>query len=231
MPAQCAMRPPSERRRCQPCPRVPMGPQKSTVGDCPRRPQHPGLRSALAHARILRLREVKKLTQGHTASKRQTGPGLRTHLVRSPPHTARPAAAAETAAQCAGASRAGRAGRRRGRQLAGSRTKPPFFPRAPPSPPSPAFAAPVGGSARSRDPLPSLRGFRATVARPRTSEVGQGCGWEPRTCRGEGRMGGEGAMEGAVATQDGELEHGRDFSLVKGRRAGSNLDAQRMEGR
>lgn len=25
-------------------------------------------------------------------------------------------------------------------------------------------------------------------------------------------------MEGAVATQDGELEHGRDFSLVKGKR-------------
>lgn len=38
-------------------------------------------------------------------------------------------------------------------------------------------------------------------------------------------------MEGAVATQDGELEHGRDFSLVKGRRTGSNLIAQRMEGR
>lgn len=36
-------------------------------------------------------------------------------------------------------------------------------------------------------------------------------------------------MEGAVVTQDGELEHGRD--LVTGRRTGSNLVAQRMEGR
>lgn len=144
------------------------------MADCPCRPQQPGSRLALTHAGILRLREVKKLTQGHTASKRPTGPGLRTHLARSPPHTARPAAAAETAAQCAGASRAGRAGRRRGRQLAGRLTKPPFFPRAPPSPPSPALAAPVGGSARSRDPLPSLSGFRATAARARTSEVGQG---------------------------------------------------------
>lgn len=34
-------------------------------------------------------------------------------------------------------------------------------------------------------------------------------------------------MEGAVATQDGELEHGRDFLLVKGRRTGSNLVARR----
>lgn len=146
-------------------------PQEPTVGDCSPSPTA----ARLAHARILRLREVKKLTQGHTASKRPTGPGLRTHLARSPPHTARPAAAAETAAQCAGASRAGRAGRRRGRQLAGSLTKPPFFPRAPPSsPPSSALAALVGGSARSRDPLPSLLGFRATAARARTSEVGQG---------------------------------------------------------
>lgn len=38
-------------------------------------------------------------------------------------------------------------------------------------------------------------------------------------------------MEGAVATQDEELEHGRDFSLVKGRKTSSNLVAQRMEGR
>lgn len=73
-----------------------------------------------------------------------------------------------------GREQAGRAGRRRGRQLAGRLTKPPFFPRAPPSPPSPALAAPVGGSARSRDPLPSLNRFRATAARARTSEVGQG---------------------------------------------------------
>lgn len=37
-------------------------------------------------------------------------------------------------------------------------------------------------------------------------------------------------MEGAVATQKGELEHGNDFSLVKGRRTDSNFIAQRMKG-
>lgn len=37
-------------------------------------------------------------------------------------------------------------------------------------------------------------------------------------------------MEGAVATQKGELEHGKDFSLVKGRRTDSNFRAQRMKG-
>lgn len=37
-------------------------------------------------------------------------------------------------------------------------------------------------------------------------------------------------MEGAVATE-GELEHPRDFSLVKRRKADSNFVAQRMEGR
>lgn len=115
------------------------GPQEATAGDQPARhtAQQPGQLRALNHARILKLREVKKLAQGHTASKRLAGPGLRTHLVRSPPYTVRPAAAAETAAQCAGASGAGCAGRRRGRQPAGRRTKPPFFPRAPPSAPSP----------------------------------------------------------------------------------------------
>lgn len=113
------------------------GPQEATAGDHPRRPQQPGQPRALTHARILKLREVKKLAQGHTASKRLAGPGLRTHLVRFPPYTVRPAAAAETAAHCAGASRAGCAGHRRGRQPAGRRTKPPFFPRAPPSAPSP----------------------------------------------------------------------------------------------
>lgn len=152
------------------------GPQEATVGHCLGRPQQPVSRPALALARILWLREVKKLTQGHTASKQATDRARPPHSPCEVPsaHTARPAAAAETAAQCAGASRAGRAGPRQGRQLAGSLTKPPFFPRAPPSPPSPALAAPVGGSARSRDPLPSLCGFRATAGRGRTSEVGQG---------------------------------------------------------
>ncbi|XP_036047225.1 basic proline-rich protein-like [Onychomys torridus] len=230
-PVQCpARRPPGEAPPTAPS--GARGPREAEAGDPPRRPQQSGGRPALASAGILRLREVKKLVQGHIASKRPAGPGLRTHLARSPPHTARPAAAAETAAQCAGASRAGRAGRRRGRQPAGRRTKPPFFPRAPPSAPSPTLAAPAGGSARSRDPPPS---FSAPVPggsgqsedkRSRTRFRGR----EPRTCGGEGRRGGEGATEGAVATPGGEGERPRDFPLVTRRRTDSNFVAQRMEG-
>lgn len=197
-PAQGAVRPPSKRGR-RPYPRVRIGPQEAVVSNCLRRPQQPDSRPVLApaHARILRLRELKKLAQGHTASKRLTRPGLRTHLARSPPHTARPAAAAETAAQCAGASSAGCAGRRRGRQPAGRRTKPPFFPRAPPSASSSALAAPAGGSAQSRDPLPSLRGFRETAARAKTSEVGQGSADEsPGLAAGGGKKGWGGSVGG-----------------------------------
>lgn len=208
------------------------GPQEAEAGDPPRRPQQSGPRPALAYARILRLREVKKLAQGHAASKRAARAG--------PPHspcevpTAHRASRSRRRRDC-GAMRGREQGRARGTQKGAPARRAPH--KTPFLPTRPAFRA-VPDSGRPRGGLCAVTGpaaFSAPVPggsgqsedkRSRTRFRGR----EPRTCRGEGRWGGEGATEGAVATQGGEWERRRDFPWVQGRRTDSNFVAQRMEG-
>lgn len=205
------------------------GPQEATVGHCLSRLQEPVSRPALAHTRILWLREVKKLTQGHTASKQATDRA-------SPPHSPCEVPSAHRASRSrsrdCGAMRGREQGRARGTQTGAPALREPH--KTPFLPTRPAFPA-VPGPCRPRGGLCAVTGPAAFSARV-PGDSGQSedkrsrtrfRGPEPRTYSGEGRRGGEGEMEGAVATQDGELEHGRDFSLVKERRAGSNLVARR----
>lgn len=87
-PAQSAARPPSERRRCRPHPRVPGDPRKLrwvTVSVAHSSQYRGPLSPSPGSFGSERSRNLPKVTQ--QASKRPIGPGLRTHLARSPPRT------------------------------------------------------------------------------------------------------------------------------------------------
>lgn len=227
MPARCAARPPSERRRCWPRPRMPGGNPKNL-----RWATVPVAHSSQARPCPYPQAQRGQETYPRSHSKQATDRARPPHSPCEVPSAHR---ASRSRSRDCGAMRGREQGRARGTQTGAPARREPH--KTPFLPTRPAFFPAVLGPCCPRGGLCAVTGPAAFSARV-PGDSGQSedkrsrtrfRGREPRTCRGEGRRGGEGAMEGAVDTQDGELEHGRD--LVTGRRTGSNLVAQRMEGR
>lgn len=164
------------------------GPQEAAADDRPRRPLQSGPRPALAHARIPKLRDVKKLAQGHTASNRLAGP-------HSPCEVPSAHRASRSRGRDCGAMRGREQGRARGTQTGAPARRAPH--KTPFLPTRPAFCA-VPDSSRPRGGLCAVTGPAAFSPRVQ-GDSGQSQdkrsrtrfrGREPRTCCGEGRRGG-----------------------------------------